>query len=126
MRCSGKDPVDFRSQAHRAEESASHALRDGQPDSYFAPRALLIPLTNHTTPPSTGVQATSPSRRGGSHTVDKLAYRLDEVAAALGISRRTLERERSAGRFPPPDRKIAKCPIWSRETLMRWLAEGGR
>ena len=30
-----------------------------------------------------------------------LAWRLDAVAKALGISRRTLERERSAGRFPP-------------------------
>src|SRR5437868_6003484 len=30
--------------------------------------------------------------------VGKMAYRLDELARALGVSRRVLERERSAGR----------------------------
>ncbi len=32
--------------------------------------------------------------------VDRMTLRLDEVAAALGVSRRVIERERSAGRFP--------------------------
>ncbi len=58
--------------------------------------------------------------------VDRLTYRLDEVAASLGVSRRTIERERSAGRFPKPDRHIGRAPLWSRETLVRWIAEGGR
>lgn len=57
-------------------------------------------------------------------SVDRLAYRLDDLAAALGVSRRTLERERSAGRFPPPDRKIGKAPLWRVETIERWLLEG--
>lgn len=58
--------------------------------------------------------------------VERLAYRLDELAAALGVSRRTLERERSAGRFPPPDRKIGKAPVWSPATIRRWIEGGGR
>jgi len=57
--------------------------------------------------------------------VDRLTFRLDEVAAALGVSRRTIERERSAGRFPRPDLRIGKSPLWTRETLVRWIAEGG-
>jgi AraC-like DNA-binding protein len=32
--------------------------------------------------------------------VEPLAYRIDQVAAALGVSRRTLERALSAGKFP--------------------------
>jgi len=55
----------------------------------------------------------------------RLTYRLDEVAAALGVSRRTIERERSAGRFPKPDLMIGKAPLWAPETLTRWVSEGG-
>ena len=57
--------------------------------------------------------------------VERLALRIEDVAAALGMSRRTIERERSAGRFPPPDRKIGKAPVWSPETIRRWMAGGG-
>ncbi len=57
--------------------------------------------------------------------VERLTYRLDEVAALLGVSRRTIERERSAGRFPKPDLHIGRAPLWKRETLVRWIAEGG-
>jgi predicted DNA-binding transcriptional regulator AlpA len=56
--------------------------------------------------------------------VERLALRLDEIAEAVGISRRTIERERSAGRFPKPDRKIGKVSLWSVETIRRWV-EGG-
>ena len=55
----------------------------------------------------------------------RLTLRLAEAAASLGISRRTLERERSAGRFPKPDIHIGKAPLWTPETLRRWVAEGG-
>jgi predicted DNA-binding transcriptional regulator AlpA len=54
----------------------------------------------------------------------RLAYRLDEVAAALGVSRRLIERERSAGRFPKPDLTIGRAPLWTRETLTAWVARG--
>jgi hypothetical protein len=36
-------------------------------------------------------------------SVERLAFRIDEVAESLGMSRRAIERERSAGRFPLPD-----------------------
>jgi hypothetical protein len=59
--------------------------------------------------------------------VPRLALRLDEVADALGVSRRLIERERSAARFPPPDLYIGKCPIWLVSTVENHLtARGGR
>jgi predicted DNA-binding transcriptional regulator AlpA len=56
----------------------------------------------------------------------RLALRLDEVARALGVSRRALERERSAGRLPRPDLTIGRMPLWTPETIRAWIAEGGR
>jgi predicted DNA-binding transcriptional regulator AlpA len=51
-----------------------------------------------------------------------IALRLDDAAKALGISRRQLERERAAGRFPKPDRVIGtRTPIWHRQTIERWV-----
>jgi hypothetical protein len=55
-----------------------------------------------------------------------LTYRLDELAAALGVSRRAIERERSAGRFVAPDLTIGKMPLWRVETVRRYLERGGR
>lgn len=57
--------------------------------------------------------------------LDRLVLRLGELAESLGISRRTLERERSAGRFPPPDLAIGKAPLWKPETIRRWIDGGG-
>lgn len=53
--------------------------------------------------------------------VERLTWRLADVARALGVSRRTLERERSAGRFPSPDLRIGKAPLWRPETIHRWI-----
>jgi hypothetical protein len=55
----------------------------------------------------------------------RLALRLDDLATALSVSRRSIERERSAGRFPLPDRVVGKMPLWSPETIRQWMA-GGR
>jgi predicted DNA-binding transcriptional regulator AlpA len=57
--------------------------------------------------------------------VERLALRLDEIAKALGVSRRALERERSAGRFPRPDRTLGRMPLWRVETVRAWLEGGG-
>ena len=58
--------------------------------------------------------------------VDRMTLRLDELAAALGVSRRAIERERSAGRFPRPDLTIGKMPLWRVETVRAYLERGGR
>jgi hypothetical protein len=58
--------------------------------------------------------------------VNRLVYRLDELADALGVSRRAIERERAAGRFPRPDLTIGKMPLWNVATVRAYLERGGR
>jgi predicted DNA-binding transcriptional regulator AlpA len=53
--------------------------------------------------------------------VERLTCRIDELADSLGMSRRAIERERSAGRFPTPDLHIGKAPLWRPETIRDWL-----
>jgi len=63
-------------------------------------------------------------------TTPRLALRADEVAASLGISRRSLQRELSAGRFPRPDLHVGRMPLWKPATVTLWLdslaQQGGR
>jgi predicted DNA-binding transcriptional regulator AlpA len=60
--------------------------------------------------------------------VDRMALRIDDAADSLGMSRRAIERERSAGRFPAPDLHIGKSPLWRPQTISTWLdsQKGGR
>jgi hypothetical protein len=58
--------------------------------------------------------------------VPRLAYRLKELARACGVSRRVLERERAAGRLPPADLHIGRIPLYTQETIRRWIEDGGR
>ena len=51
---------------------------------------------------------------------------IDDLASILGVSRRWLERERSAGRVPKPDFTAGRCPRWRPETVRRWIEGGGR
>jgi predicted DNA-binding transcriptional regulator AlpA len=55
-----------------------------------------------------------------------MVLRISEVASSLGISRRALERERAAGRFPPPDRIVGRMPLWRVQTIERWLGGDDR
>jgi predicted DNA-binding transcriptional regulator AlpA len=80
----------------------------------------------HTRCAAGGIQ--NPPAADGEHRtstpeIDRLAYRLAELAEALGVSRRTLERERSAGRFPPPDLRIGKAPLWRPGTVQAWIED---
>ena len=50
---------------------------------------------------------------------------LDDLAAYLNVSRRTIERLRAAGRFPRPSVKIGTMPRWTRECVRRFVEEGG-
>jgi hypothetical protein len=51
---------------------------------------------------------------------------LDDLARILRVSRRTLERDRSAGKMPKPDLHVGKMPRWRPETLRRWIDQGGQ
>jgi hypothetical protein len=54
-----------------------------------------------------------------------VAYRKEDAARLCGISPRLLERLASAGKFPRPDAYAGRCPLFTRATLERWIAEGG-
>jgi predicted DNA-binding transcriptional regulator AlpA len=57
----------------------------------------------------------------------RLALRMADLTRLTGLSRRLIERERSAGRFPQPDRVVGRCPLWRPETISAWLSlESGR
>src|SRR5262249_11959665 len=57
-----------------------------------------------------------------------LLWYLGQTSTATGIPRRTLERERAAGRFPAPDVVIGKRPRWKSATITAWIdsQKGGR
>jgi predicted DNA-binding transcriptional regulator AlpA len=55
----------------------------------------------------------------------RLALRLAEAAAAVGLSRRMVERLRAAGKFPKPDAHAGRAPLWRPATLDHWIKEGG-
>jgi predicted DNA-binding transcriptional regulator AlpA len=59
--------------------------------------------------------------------VDRLAYRLDELETRLGLSKRHIQREVSAGRFPRPV-KVGRVSLWPVETIRAYLdgERGGR
>jgi predicted DNA-binding transcriptional regulator AlpA len=83
------------------------------------PRTIAPPVANEATPTLLPVSPRD-SLSG------RLTLRLDELARALGVSRRAVERERSAGRFPRPDLTIGRMPLWRPETIRRWVEGGGR
>lgn len=51
-----------------------------------------------------------------------LALRMNDLVRVTGLSRRFIERERSAGRFPAPDRVAGKVPLWKVSTVESWLS----
>ena len=58
------------------------------------------------------------------------ALTMEDVCAIRNESRRTGERERSAGLWPPPDFSVGtgsrKSPRWLATTIRRWLDEPSR
>jgi hypothetical protein len=57
--------------------------------------------------------------------IERLTYRVDDLAERLGVSRRLIEKARSAGKIPPADLKLGRVPLWRVETIQAWLANGG-
>lgn len=54
--------------------------------------------------------------------VDRMTLRLDELEAALGVSKRLIQKEISAGQFPKP-LKIGRVSVWPVEVLREFLAQ---
>jgi hypothetical protein len=83
-------------------------------------------MTRPICPDETIEQKAPPNGRPAAPPVERLTYRFDEVAAAIGVSRRLLERERSAGRFPTADLHIGRVPLWRISSVKDYLERGGR
>jgi hypothetical protein len=81
---------------------------------------------SYETKASGGLAETSAAAHSPRPGVERLAFRIDEIATCLGVSRRLLEKERCAGRFPRPDKMLGRIPLWTRETLLDYLAGGNR
>jgi predicted DNA-binding transcriptional regulator AlpA len=62
----------------------------------------------------------------GHGRVEPMAYRIDQVAECLGVSRSTIDRARKEGGFPPPDASIGgKVLLWRPTTIDDFLSSGG-
>lgn len=60
---------------------------------------------------------------GGSITgIPRLLWGWEEIEAATGICRRTLQRQRAAGLFPEPSRTVGRRPFWTPERVRQWSA----
>ena len=59
--------------------------------------------------------------------VHRLAYRLDELETSLGLSKRHIQREIAAGRFPRPI-KAGRVSVFPADVIRAYLAgeRGGR
>jgi predicted DNA-binding transcriptional regulator AlpA len=78
-------------------------------------------------PPTEPSVAPAKSRRGRPNPIpirERLLIGLDDVACLMSISRRNLERLRSSGRFPQPDRKVGKRVLWQPTTVIEWVSSG--
>lgn len=86
-----------------------------------------IAVGDDSTPSSYTGHAPRSSREGRTVPLsERLTWGLDDIAELTGLNRRTLERLRSAGKFPPPDLRIGKRVLWRPETVRRWIEGGGR
>jgi hypothetical protein len=73
-----------------------------------------------------GLRKALESRQADRPRVEPMTVRLDELADVIGVSRRAIERERAAGRFPEPDLTIGRMPLWCVETVRNFVEGGGR
>src|SRR5262249_46947865 len=60
--------------------------------------------------------------RQAGRAVDRMALRADELEASLGLSKRLIQKEVSAGRFPRPV-KIGRVSVWPVEVVRQFLAQ---
>jgi predicted DNA-binding transcriptional regulator AlpA len=45
----------------------------------------------------------------------------DEVAAKIGVSRRTVYQYKTRGTLPPPDEQPGRTPMWKTSTIEQWI-----
>ena len=75
---------------------------------------------------ATATSSNPATTAGARPPVERMTLRLEEIAETLGVSRRSIERERSAGRLPKPDLTIGRMPLWRVDTIRNWIERGCR
>jgi predicted DNA-binding transcriptional regulator AlpA len=50
-----------------------------------------------------------------------IAVSMRELPALTSLSARTIDRLRSAGRFPAPDKRVGRRCLWLTTTIHAWL-----
>jgi hypothetical protein len=103
-------------------ETLAESLNGGLPEGHRALSETLAQLAAMLPRLSQALEHQADDRP----RVERLTYRLEELADALGVSRRFVERARAAGRLPKPDLRLGKVPLWRVETIRNWLDRGGR
>lgn len=63
--------------------------------------------------------------RSQTQPIEPLTYRMADLPIVFNVSRRTIERARSAGRFPQPNLHLGKAPLWTRKAVENWIEQGG-
>jgi hypothetical protein len=63
-------------------------------------------------------------RTGVGHIIEPLLS-IDDLSVILKCSRRLVERMRSAGKLPPPDLHVGRCPRWKPETIRQYIEGKG-
>ena len=72
-------------------------------------------------------QATRKAGPTSSIPIDcRLTLGLREIALLTGLSRRLIEREMAAGRFPGPDVRVGRRTLWKPATVTNWVESGGK
>jgi predicted DNA-binding transcriptional regulator AlpA len=98
-----------------------------RPDCTFQPEAAVLPEGTTLADALRELVVILPGLKAAldrKPPVERMALRIDEVADSIGMSRRAVERERSAGRFPPADLHVGKAPLWRIETIRNYLSSG--
>ena len=79
-------------------------------------------------PPEATTEAVAPSNGHPPEAVpihDRLLWDLADISALTGLSRRLLERQRAAGKLPPPDMKAGRRVLWRPATIESWISRQG-
>ena len=94
--------------------------RDGERGTREETDVLMPSLAKKATPgegESSGVCA-----EGGPAVppVERLLWRTEDIVVATNLPRRTIERLRSRGEFPKPDKVCGRICLWRPETIKAW------
>jgi hypothetical protein len=83
------------------------------------------PVSVHETGASASAPEAGPPDRLAAARIEP-ALTINDWGRVLSCSRRGVERMRSAGKLPPPDFRVGRCPRWRAATVRAWLERGGR